>query len=1726
MSQTSWTESLKVKDLTEQIGQGFGILDSTGTIQYVNRQLAQILGYQPEDLVGTPFESIQEMGTGFEVKPGFADAKNIIFRSSNGTRIPGKITMKSLESTDPGWYVLVSPVGKHESIMTPDFMTALDYAAPRMMIVGSDFKIQYANLALTNRTSVDMVGISALLGVQKPYREGLQNVIEAVFEEGVIGSIEMSESYPDRPTRWFVLRISPIKVNDDVVSVVISSTNITDRVVTTKALRESEERFRGIFENANDSMILTDENGYITTVNSAYEKLFGVERTNLVGKPVWEAQTALMIGTKKNPEYQKEVEEALKSFFEKGDASWIDTTTKGEFIHQETGEQVWFEQHSFKIPTSNGSMLCSFAWDITERTRNEEARKRSEKMYSALFEQVHDAILLLNLEGKHIAVNQRASELLGYSNEELLEIGFKEIIAEREFDEGSNRFSDLLKGKILPIYERTIRKKNGDEVVVDINVSLVRDDNGEPLHIQSIMRDITQKKRNVETLRESEERLDLALQGADLGVWDWDTDKNELKFNERYAGILGFEPEDIGTNYNKWETLVHPEDLLIMEERWNAHVDGNTPFYSSEHRMRTRSGDYKWILERGKVIEHNEEGGTKRASGTILDITERVLAEQALREEEIKYRTIVEHSLIGIAILPPGPVSIIFANSGFANMLGYTVNEVLAMNTDDITNLIHIDDREVLRDYLRSALQEKSRDDFIETRLGTKEGSQLWIELSAGKIDYRGSPALQVTLIDISKRREMEEGLRMSEAKGRTLLQSLNDLVIVYDEDDNHTEVFTGNEELVYTSPNAIIGRHISEVLPEEVSSRYLTSIQRVRETGKGETIDYSLPINDDPRHFSANVSLHEDRKSVVVVIRDTTARHAAEVTLRRDRRIFHQLAQSFIQVKDINEVTDIILNELASAYDFDFGLFAQFDSSSNTLQRTASFGTFAESIPPQVDLSKEDAESFLIAHVFKSKIALFISDIEREVSEKSYLSRIRRIGAKSAMAAPVLDEAGNVLAVYSFATNSVRSFDASDFDIFSTITNMLGTVLERRNAELQKQKAQEALERERKAFQSIANAVLHTSDTGDLATKIMEGLIEALGFDFGTLRLYNEEEKVLKPTAMVGIDISKLTPDVPCCTDETPQHLVSLVGLSKEKIIAPDVYKHASTSQFKARFEAINVKSVVVWPILNENDVMIGVMSIGSYTPIDISETTRPFFDALAGMLNTLFERRKTEQALKISKRRYQELITDVSEGIGMADLDERIFFVNDVFAEILGYRPDELIGMSILDLVDPEDMQEIIRQTGIRKEGETSRYTHRFIRKDGERCTVRVSAVPSRNDEGEIDGTVAIVTDITEQLKAESALKESEVRFRSIFERSPVGMHLAEVSEDGHLILVDANPASAEFDKKYHSIKHFDIGSQLNYEISGLRGKVVEEKYKKILATGVPWNLDDDIVDKQGRIVGAVQLQIFRVSSKNVVTSFLDISQRVIAERQIRELNQELAQRVEERTAELAAANKELEAFAYSVSHDLRAPLRTMDGFSKALLEDYFETVDETGQDYLQRIRAAATRMGSLIEDVLSLSRVTRSEMDRTTVNLSDLAREAMQEITDLESNRQIVFSTNEVANARCDRRLMKIAIRNLLDNAWKFSEKVEDTKIEFGTTEQDGKIVFFVKDNGSGFEMKHKEKLFTPFQRLHPSEEFEGSGIGLATVQRVINRHGGLIWAESVVDEGSTFYFTIPD
>src|SRR5467141_2755880 len=286
----------------------------------------------------------------------------------------------------------------------------------------------------------------------------------------------------------------------------------------------------------------------------------------------------------------------------------------------------------------------------------------------------------------------------------------------------------------------------------------------------------------------------------------------------------------------------------------------------------------------------------------------------------------------------------------------------------------------------------------------------------------------------------------------------------------------------------------------------------------------------------------------------------------------------------------------------------------------------------------------------------------------------------------------------------------------------------------------------------------------------------------------------------------------------------------------------------------------------------------------------------------------------------------------------------------------------------------------------------------------------------------------------------------------------------------------------------------------------------------------------DELGTLTDAFNQMLDRIGDQNRALK--------ASEEELRRYAGELEQRVAERTheleernealrrnaAELAASNTELDAFAYSVSHDLRAPLRSIDGFSQVLLEDYAARLDEAGRDSLQRVRAATQRMGTLIDDLLKLARVTRAEMRTEQIDLSGMAREVVAEIERTAADRQVEFIVAPGLGAQGDSRLLRVVLDNLLRNGWKYTGKRPQPRVEFTARDENGDRVFVIKDNGAGFDMRYADKLFGVFQRLHSAAEFEGTGVGLATVRRIINRHGGRIWAEGVVDQGATFYFTL--
>jgi len=508
-------------------------------------------------------------------------------------------------------------------------------------------------------------------------------------------------------------------------------------------------------------------------------------------------------------------------------------------------------------------------------------------------------------------------------------------------------------------------------------------------------------------------------------------------------------------------------------------------------------------------------------------------------------------------------------------------------------------------------------------------------------------------------------------------------------------------------------------------------------------------------------------------------------------------------------------------------------------------------------------------------------------------------------------------------------------------------------------------------------------------------------------------------------------------------------------------------------------------------------------------------------GIVRDIAERKRTEEALRQSEEKFRRLVEDMNDGYCVLQ-GARVVFANARSAEMFGYTVDEVIGKTVQELLPPELVSELSRVSARRQRGETvpSQYETRLVAKDGRTRPVEFGTRVI--DYAGKPALSVVIRDITERKQAEEALRESEHNYKTLFESMIDGMVVID-AETMRIVLANGTAAKMY---GFDSAEEVVEANLLDYLHPDDRDRaltsIAEDMFEKDLRQVNEFRT----ITKDGREiwVSGVSTRIEYGGRLAGLVSFRDITDRKQAEEEIRRLNEQLEQRVIERTTQLEAVNKELEAFAYSVSHDLRAPLRSIDGFSQVLLEDYAGNLDEEGKDYLQRVRSGSQRMAELIDDILNLSRLTRGEMRHETVDLSALAQTIATELQQSQPGRQVEFIITPGLVATGDAHLLQVALENLLENAWKFTRSRAPARIEFGYAETNGQPAYFVRDNGVGFDMAYADKLFGAFQRLHSTSEFEGTGIGLATVQRIIHRHGGNIWAESAVDQGATFYFTL--
>ena len=503
----------------------------------------------------------------------------------------------------------------------------------------------------------------------------------------------------------------------------------------------------------------------------------------------------------------------------------------------------------------------------------------------------------------------------------------------------------------------------------------------------------------------------------------------------------------------------------------------------------------------------------------------------------------------------------------------------------------------------------------------------------------------------------------------------------------------------------------------------------------------------------------------------------------------------------------------------------------------------------------------------------------------------------------------------------------------------------------------------------------------------------------------------------------------------------------------------------------------------------------------------------------------RALERELLRGEERFRLLVESVKDyAIFLLDRSGHIQSWNAGAERLKGYRADEIIGKHFSIFYTPEDLEAKKPARELVIAADEGRYEEEGwrVRKDGSHFWANV-VITAVREEGMLIGYSKVTRDLTERKLADEALRQSEERFRlmvqsvsdyAILSLDPSG-HIASWNEGAQRIKGwTPQEAIGNHFRMFYPREAADSGHpERELEIATVEGRYEEEGWRVRKDGSQFWAnvVISAMRNETGKLIGFVKVT-------------RDMTERRLAQQALERAAAELEHRVEERTAQLAEANRELEAFGYSVSHDLRAPLRALDGFSKRVMQSAAAKLDDTERDGLARVRAAAQRMSQLIDDMLSLSRLVRVSLEPRNVDVTAIVLAIVDELRRAHPDRLVNVEIATGMQAYADPQLLRIAFDNLLRNAWKFTRKQSDARIEIGCETIDGRRVYHVRDNGVGFDQAYADKLFVPFQRLHSAREFEGSGIGLATVHRVVRRHGGDVWAESAPDRGATFFFTL--
>lgn len=1541
--------------------------------------------------------------------------------------------------------------------------------------------------------------------------------------------------------------------------------DMTERRRQEDAQRRSEEMYRLLAENSLDMITRHDLEGRYLWASPSARTLLGLEPDELVGHEALEFI---------HPDDQALAKSSIGRIVTEHETSNVVYR-----LRHRSGSWIWVESMSRVVRNDSGRLV-----EIQVSTRDITKRRTAEERYRALFENLtigfalHEIVRIESgtvVDYRFLEVNPAFEQLFQIPAHAFVGRLASEALHRSDPQQIAHLGEVALTGKPMR-YELFVPTR--DQWV---EVHAYR---SAPMQFAVLVSDITERKKQEAALRRSEADYRLLAENSTDVISRIAKDGTIAYISPSIEAARGWPPEHyIG---GPATVGIHPDDLPgIRDAAMQARATGASirPLYRSQHR----DGTWGWV-EASIIPLYDADGNPDGLIASSRDVSARIEAEQALKEREERLRLVLDATSDGVFDwdIPSGMVHF---SSAIYTMLGYEVDEFPG-HVDSWRALVHPDDFAATEALLEAHLADPAVRYRTEYRLRTKDGSWKWVIARGKVVERKddGSALRMVgTQGDISDRKAAESALAESEERFRFLAENSLDVVLRLDPRGAILWASPSLGTVLDQDPVASIGlSSLANIHPDDRDRVAMELAATLQEPGQHKAIYRHITQGGKILWVeSIGQALRDpasgEVESILVSTRDVTERIEAEEHRRLSEARLREVAdmsQDMLSRHDIQgvclwaspacrHILGIDPEAVVGRWAFDFIVPEDHASVQTALEQLI----VSDNSRLQYRIRRTDGSILWVETIWSLTRDVDGNPFEihcstRDVGERKRQSELLEETQRLAHVGGWEFYFENGTTIW---TREMKRLFGLDPDDPPLPLETLKSLLEPPSLQLYEE-AFERLLRDGTPWdimlrgRTIDGRLLLTRLTCD-SERGADGKFIAIR---GSMQDVTESELLrerLESASRLNQSILATTEALVVLLDlggrivrfnEACQRIsgwseVEMLGSSMIETLVPPTERgelseafetliaHCQPSQFENHWSARDGRRF--W--------------ISWVNSVILDEAGSPLYVLCTGIDMTAH--RTTQIKLQETQERWKTLIETAPEAILILDVEEKRFTQANPAAEALFGRteaelarlgplelspPAQFNGMSTLDAID--------HYVGEALEGPAVTFDWIHLRPDAREilCQVNLSRIPSQGH----PLLRASLVDITEKRKTESVMESLvqrtsslfgqaffdamvrdlasllEVRYAFVARIEPDGAHIRTLAfvADGNLAVSLSYPIAESpcADVLAHGLRLHSSSIRASYPGSLILEDLEAESYM-----GVPlYNVAHQpigilaVVDSKPMTGGDLAKSILAIFAGRAQGEM----ERHEAELALRRLNSELEQRVQERTAELVAINRELESFSYSVSHDLRSPLRSINGFAQALFEDYAPSLDDEARGYLDRIRNASHRMSELIDDLLSLSHSSRKALRKTRVDLSAMALEILEMLRGSDPDRRIEYSVEPDLHAWADPVLLRAVLENLLGNSWKYTRRIELPRISVRTeTAPPGRIAFAVADNGAGFDMAFAQKLFGTFQRLHGSDEFEGNGIGLATVKRILERHGGSIRGAGEIGKGATFVFELP-